>query len=87
MVLLREEIWPSQTKTDVKELKLENIDFPVVFKLCFKNSFDLKRLNDAGYSSVWNYFKGMSKFNNSVFGWAGHEQNGSVGPGVTGKQR
>ena len=83
--LIVEQISPTQTETSTKEVKMEEIEFPVIFKICFKNSFDLDKVKEAGYKSVWDYFKGESKFNDSLYGWAGHTRNGSVGPGVKGE--
>ena len=87
VMLISEQINPTQTLTHLEETKLEDIDFPVVFKMCFKNSFDLDQLKAAGYNSVWQYFQGVSRFNRSVFGWAGHTVNGSIGAGVKGEHQ
>ena len=86
-LLIVEQISPTQTETNQKEIKMEEIEFPVIFKICFKNSFDLDKLKEVGYKSVWNYFKGESKFNDSIYGWAGHRKDGSVGPGVKGEKK
>ena len=48
---------------------LDKMKFPVVFKICFKPGIDLEKLQELGYDSVWGYFSGQSRFNNSVFGW------------------
>ena len=79
-----EYIKPSQTETHLKQKKLNDIEFPVVFKFCFKNSFDLSKLKESGYSSVWDYFEGKSRYNDSIYGWAGHSADGSVGAGIEG---
>ena len=83
-LLAQEQLNPSQTETFLEEKKLDDIEFPVLFKVCFKNSFNLKNLEEAGYSSVWNYFMGVSMHNKSNYGWAGHRQDGGVGLGVPG---
>ena len=83
---LYEQVHPSQTETVLEDKKLDDIEFPVLFKICFKNSFDLTKLEEAGYSSVSKYFSGVSKFNKSLYGWAGHTENGTVGEGVSGNQ-
>ena len=87
VMLISEQINPTQTLTHLEETKMEDIDFPVVFKICFKNSFYLDQLKAAGYNSVWQYFQGVSRFNRSVFGWAGHTENGSIGEGVKGEHQ
>ena len=83
-LLAKEQLNPSQTETFLEEKKLDEIEFPVLFKVCFKNSFNLKNLEEAGYSSVWNYFMGVSKYNKSNYGWAGNMKEGGVRGGVTG---
>ena len=83
-IFLYDQAHPTLTETNLEERKLEELDFPVIFKLCFQNSFNLEKIVNAGYSSVSNYFKGKSRFNSSVFGWAGHNSRGILGPGVTG---
>ena len=84
VVYFHEQVHPSHMETTLEEHKLEKIDFPVLFKLCFRNSFNIEKLNEAGYSSVSNYFKGKSSYNDSIYGWAGHG-NDSVSEGVLGK--
>ena len=37
-------------------------------------------MNEVGYEDTWRYFLGQSKFNQAVFGWAGHtEDSGTIG--------
>ena len=40
--------------------RLSDISFPVVFRICIKPAFDLAALWEAGYSSSWQYFAGLS---------------------------
>ena len=87
--LTKDQIKPSQTTTVVGETQLDQIDFPVLFKICFKNAFNLENLQKSGYSTehgVWGYFTGASRFNKSLYGWAGHTPEGGVGVGVAGNQ-
>ena len=55
-----------------------NISFPVVFQLCLA---ELKSKGDKyqrfGYKDEENMYLGQSLYNKSVFGWAGHRNNGS----------
>ena len=63
-----------------------NIDFPLVFKLCateLRNSYD--RYSNLGYKDDFHFFKGVSKYNESLFGWSGHQPNGSTIADVKGK--
>ena len=77
-------IYPTNTQTSLGETKLDMIDFPVLFKVCFKPGFDIEKLKEAGYGSITNYFVGKSKYNRSVFGWAGHKEGGGVFDNVKG---
>ena len=47
-LLIVEQISPTQTETNLKEVKMKEIEFPVIFKICFKNSFDLDKHKEAG---------------------------------------
>ena len=86
-VFVHEQIHPSLTFTSLEEKKLEELDeFPVIFKICHHNSFNLKKVKAAGYSSVSKYFLGRSYYNNSMYGWGGHHSNGSIGRGVAGRK-
>ena len=67
-------------------LKLHEMEkFPVVFKLCIKpGGFDLDKLNRFGYQTAKHYFSGLSMYNDSVIGWAGHNKDGTVNSTATG---
>ena len=67
-----EYIKPSMTITQEKMVNLEDIEFPVVIKICIIPGFDEAAIRDAGYAESWYYFYGQSKFNGTIFGWAGH---------------
>ena len=84
VILASMHIYPNNTQTKLEETKLDMIDFPVLFKICFKPGFDIEKIQEAGYSSIWNYFKGKSKYNSSIFGWAGHKEGGGVFDNVKG---
>ena len=74
---------PNQLNTDTSELALQEIDFPLDIKICAEPAFDETAIVEAGYDkgfSQYNYFTGRSRFNGSIFGWAGHTpQAGPVG--------
>ena len=57
-------------------MKLEELEFPVVFKISLIPGFNTTALNEAGYNDSWSYFQGKSKFDNSTYGWAGHSRLG-----------
>ena len=63
---------PTVTHTWEKDLTLENMEFPVLFKICVIPGFNTTALKEAGYDDSFNYFLGRSRFNNKTFGWAGH---------------
>ena len=64
---------PSLTNTVVEKKKLEDFDFPLLFKICPMLGFDISALNEVGYESTVGYFKGESIFNKSMIGWGGHK--------------
>ena len=63
---------PTVSHTWEKDLTLENMEFPVVFKICVIPGFNTTALKEAGYDDSFNYFLGRSRFNNKTIGWAGH---------------
>ena len=80
--VLKQFLVPEQTNTSLENINLEDIKFPLVFKICSQPGFNVSAIREAGYghrtikNDVANYFFGQSKFNFSIVGWAGH-QNGS----------
>ena len=70
--IIYEWIHPSQQTTDIREMKLINMDFPVIFKICINPSFNQAAIREEGYAGVKTYFRGRSRFNSSIYGWAGH---------------
>ena len=77
-------IKPQTTNSETEEIKLENIEFPLLFKICTNPSFNDSAVEELGYDGIWNYFSGMSRFNNSIYGWAGHTNNSGVRDTVSG---
>ena len=77
-----EYIKPSMTITQERRVKLEDIEFPVVIKICMIPGFNEDAIREAGYDESWFYFYGQSKFNESIFGWAGHNNRSEVLGGV-----
>ena len=82
--LIKDQIFPKKTAKQSLAVALDDIDFPVLFKLCYKPAFNQAGLLDYGYNDTWSYFLGMSKFNSTVLGWAGHTSNGSISSTVEG---
>ena len=85
IILGRNQIFPSETVSHLEETSLNSIQFPVLFKICIKPAFNMQELNKAGYESIWAYFIGQSKYNKSVYGWAGHTKDGHTTGSVEGK--
>ena len=59
-----------------REKGLDEISFPVLFKVCITPAFKMDKILEAGYTNLWFYFMGKSRFGNN-YGWAGHRRNGS----------
>ena len=71
---------PTITRTWEEEVDLEDIDFPVTINICVIPGFNQTALHEVGYEDTWRYFLGQSKFDHSVYGWAGHsEDSGTIG--------
>jgi hypothetical protein len=81
------QINPPQTETLMEVRKLENVEFPVNFKICFKPGLNITKAKKFGYESVSRYFKGCSMYNESVIGWAGHTEDGAVLSTPEGRQK
>ena len=72
-------LYPELPSTRVSENDLKDIEFPLSFRVCFH---ELKNGNEKyqrlGYMNERSFFKGQSQFNNSLFGWNGHTENGGI---------
>jgi hypothetical protein len=75
-------IRPSVTNTVVEERDLQDMDLPVIFRICILPGFNDTALEEEGYGSITKYFKGESKYNHSLLGWAGHTNTSGVRGGV-----
>ena len=60
------------THTSVEERDFYEIEFPLTIKVCVSPGFNDTMLKEVGYDDTFSYFLGMSRFNQSFFGWAGH---------------
>ena len=78
--ILEDFVNPTLTNTMVEKKKLEDFNFPLLFKICPMVGFNESALKEYGYKSASGYFKGESMFKGSrMVGWGGHK-NGSVEP-------
>ena len=53
---------PPQTVTHIEEVKIDEIDFPILLKVCFKPAFHSEKLEDTGYKNILVFFKGESNY-------------------------
>ena len=76
--ILQGYIDPQQTNIRVSERNITT--FPLVFKICLSPGLNESAIKEAGYWSGIDYFQGISKYNSSLVGWAGHTStSGRVG--------
>ena len=46
----------------MKEKKLDEIEFPVIFRTCIYPSVNVTELENVGYKSIWYYFTGREEY-------------------------
>ena len=79
-------VYPTLPEIKNYKKQLNEIEFPIAFQLCVEERANsTKRYNQVGYSDAWTFFYGQSKFNSSIYGWAGHMENGSTFESTQGK--
>ena len=79
-------IVPKDTVLRFEERSLDDIEFPIIFKICITPAFNITEIQDAGYEIVWDYFTGTSRYSrNRIYGWSGHTENGSIVSNAKGK--
>ena len=69
---------PTITRTWEEKVPLRDMDFPLDPKICVIPGFNQAALYDVGYEDTWQYFRGQSRFNESVYGWAGHTKDSGI---------
>ena len=78
LVFTYHELFPQKTSSRLEERKLDDIEFPILFKICLNPAFDLQKLKNVGYSSLWRYFAGISdRASGKTYGWAGTNEDGT----------
>ena len=78
-VNMMNELWDRQTYVTIHDAKISELDtFPLVFKLILYPGYSHESLKTEGYNDTDAYFFGYSRYNGSVFGWSGHNPDGSV---------
>ena len=70
--------YPDLPDIKVYQRRLEEIEFPLSFLVCVHEMVNVSgRYKKLGYSNEWAFFTGTSSFNESIYGWGGHMENGS----------
>ena len=78
-------LYPDLPEIKVLKKDLKNIAFPLSFKLCVSEKHKSSdRYQKVGYHNDVDFFKGKSMFNDSLYGWSGHTENGSTFSNVQG---
>ena len=79
-------LYPEVPEIVVSKKNLNEIEFPMTFRLCvFELRDTVSRYQQFGYAHYNDYFRGQSMYNKTLYGWAGHDQNGSVLGNVEGE--
>ena len=79
-------LYPEVPEIVVSKKNLSEIEFPMTFRICaYKLNDPESRYKSFGYRDYADYFRGRSMFNDTLYGWAGHDQNGSVLGNVEGE--
>ena len=85
-ILMYHRLNPELPEIKYYKKNLKEIDFPIAFQICItENNNYTTKYNDLGYDDLFEFFNGVSRFNESVHGWAGHTENGSSIESVEGK--
>ena len=77
---------PEVPELRVSKRRLGDIEFPLCFKVCFHDMENSRsRFQRYGYKHDYDFFIGKSMFNESIYGWEGHNKfDMTLGP-VKGK--
>ena len=67
---------PTMTYTEVENVRLKDIDFPIDFEICLKPLLSSPDLQQFGYLSPFHYSVGANP-DNTLIGWGGHHSNNS----------
>ena len=70
----------------VYKAALEDIEFPLSFRICLNYRFEIERYRDLGYDSRFDFYLGKSMYNKSLVGWNGHTKTGSTIGTTNGKK-
>ena len=78
--------YPEVPEVKVSKRHLGDIEFPLCFKVCFHDIANRSsRFQMYGYQHAYDFYRGKSMFNGSLYGWEGHNKfQKTLGP-VRGK--
>ena len=84
-LILKESLNPEIPSLQINHKNIEDIQFPIVFKVCVHEEFEENgmfrenndKFNKFGYENKIKFDAGESMFNSGLFGWNGHSENGS----------
>ena len=77
--LVKEAAHPTELKTSMSKESLSTFDhFPLLGRICVTPGLDVEKLTKYGYADPSSFYMGVSRFNDSILGWSGHMENGSV---------
>ena len=69
---------PSKTLVMTEKKNFSEVEFPLIFKICIRPGFNETEVKNLGYRTSWEYLLGRSRYNGSIYGWAGHTPDGGV---------
>ena len=73
-------MFPGNPNLRVERKNLQDIGFPLAFKLCVDpdTNYSFANYRKFGYMGSYYFFRGESMFNESLRGWNGHTRNNSI---------
>ena len=78
--ILKFDLDPESFDTRIYKRSVEEIDFPLIFKLCAheKTTKTSRTYRKLGYKNAYDFYAGTSVYNISIVGWNGHGRNEST---------
>ena len=76
-VMLQDALTSSELYSEMTIVPLSSPEFPLRLSVCVSPGHHQAHLQEAGYQDYVYYQYGQSKYNSSLFGWAGHTKDGN----------
>ena len=70
-------LFPDLPSIRIQDKTLKDIEFPLFIQVCVSEIERTDMFTHLGYEHEINFYLGKSFYNDSLFGWSGHLQNGS----------